>query len=679
MGKGKRQAASKRAFFRGKATVFGRVTTGRSKKPVAGAEVTVKIDVIDMSKGWPPCAKQEVKAVADDKGRYEATIAALKDFDEKAFGAYFSVSAEAARFVPERVMPARAKSQLPTAGKRVKADVALKPAFAVAGRVVDEKGRPIKGVKVIVYQTSSYGCCNPSLVGGDWPKTNAKGEFLADGMPRGLPTEQRQVAGFFHDDYQRRFIQRIGDLPRDPGGVAHLGDVALAKGLRLSGTVRDARGRPVPKANVLVTAAEPYQGDPGCARPPAKWGLRTDANGRYAANGLPPMYYNVIVTHRSHGPGTRMDVKLMTRSRSGVDVVLDKAAGVLAGTVTAADGSPAANVKLSVWQYLGGIDRRATTDKRGRYRMHGSAPHVAAVFEGFSDMDMLAWFDPPNEQADIRLPAEVTVTGRLVDARTGRPIAAKKDLLLGKSPYWGRGFRAESAARSGEFEVSGVWPGRYYLCVRADSGALISREVAVKAPRCDLGDVPIHAGVTLTGKVLTSTGRPIRNAEVFIDGPLFYDGMATRTDSGGRYSLKGLSDGTYQLRVRAAGWATFYQQELELPAKGGRFVKDVRLSKGVSLCGSVLDGGKPVERQIVVLARRRVRGRPQKRPWVADTNTDEAGRFVFPNVMPGKYVIRCGLSERNITVERGKANVCRFRWPGRFKPEPHKSKGGCAV
>jgi len=619
-----------------------------------------------------------VKATTDDKGRYEVTIAGLKDFDEDAFAAFFVVSAEATRFVPEQLMPARRKSQLPFAGKRLRVDVELKPAFALAGSVVDEKGKPIEGVEVIVYQSSSYGCFNPSLVGG-WPKTDTNGQFLADGMPMGLPSEQRQVAGFFHPDFQRRFIQRIGDLPRDRNRVAHVGEVTLRKGLRLSGTVRDARGKPVPDASVLVMAVQPYEGDPGCARPPAKWGLRTDANGRYAASGLPPMYYHVIVTHASLPPGTRMDVKLMTRSRSGVDVVLDKKAGVLAGTVTNADGTPAANLKLEAQQYPPWVEKSVTTNKRGQYRLAGFAPDIAVDFEGFSEMDDLAWFDPPNEQADIRLPAELTVTGRLVDARTGQPVPGKKEIVLSTNPSWGRGFRAESASRSGELEIPGVWPGSYYVCASAPGYVTTCREVRVKATHCDLGDVPVHRGVTLEGKVLTSTGRPIRNAEVFIDNLQFYDGKAVRTDAAGRYVFKGLSDGSYRFRVRADGWATFYQQNLATPVEGGRVVKDVRLTRGVSIRGSVGDNGVPVTRQIVILSSRRKRGLRQKRPWIADTNTDENGEFIFPNVRPGEYAIRCGLDVRNITVKRGKAMTCNFRWPGRFKLAASKTKGGHAL
>ena len=680
MGRSTRKSKVKAEFFRGKAALYGRITTQRGGKPIAGAQVKANVVVFDKAKGYPPAAEVHGEGVTDARGRYEVRLPGLKKIDKDKYDAFLRVTADAPTFVPDSDMEGQRFSQPPVTGKRIKIDGQLARAFALDGRVVDEKGTPLKGVEVLVYQTSSHGCFNPSLVGGEFPKTNAKGEFLADGMPRGLPTEQRQTAGFFHADHQRRFIQRIGDLPRDRKGVAHLGDVVLRKGLSISGTVRDTKGKPVAKAKVLVMADRPYQGDPGCARPPAKWDLKTDAKGRYAAHGLPPMIYNVFVTHTSRPPGTKMNVNLMTRSRSNVDITLDEAACVLAGTVYNADGTPAAGYKLTADQYVARALKSVKTDAQGRYRLDGYAPHLAVSLEGFSDMDDLAWFDPPNLAADIRLPSEVTVTGRLIDATTGKPIAANKRLLVTRQPSWGRGFRAQSANRTGKFEIPGVWPGQYYLGATSEGYASIYRPVTISRGRCDVGDFPLHRGVTLTGQVLTPSGKPIRNAEVFIDNLLYYDGQAVRTNAQGRYTFKDLSDGVFQFRVRADGWAPFYLQELTLPETGGRFEKNVRMGKGVSLTGRVTDGKTPVDRQIVILSARKPRGRAfQKRPWIADVNTDADGCFIFPNVRPGQYVIRCGLTERAITIKSGGPATCNFAWPGSYKQPPPKSKGGHAM
>ena len=678
MSKGKRRAKPKQTCFRGKATITGRITSTRRNKPVAGAEVILTIDVYSRAKNGGQLAHEEAGATTDEKGRYTITMPGLKDYDLDMQSVHPWISVKAHGFAPKRDFAFSRKSELPFTGKRVKADLQLKPAYDLAGRVIDEKGRPIEGLEVIVYQCSSHGCFNPSLTNG-WPITDAEGRFLAEGMPTVIPSDDRQVAGFFHQDFERRFIERIGDLPRERNGVADVGDVVLRKGLRLSGVVRDAKGKSVSDANVFVMAARPYEGDPGCARPPAKWGLKTGADGRYVANGLPPMFYHVIVTHPSKPPGARMDVKLMTRSRSDVEVVLDKAMGVLEGTVTNADGSPAVNLKLRAEQYYTSTRKAATTNKRGEYRLAGFAPDLSVTFEGFTDMDDLAWFDPPNEKADIRLPVELTVTGRLVDARSGRPISGKKSLLLSTYPSFGQGFSAESATRSGRFEIPGVWAGSYYLIVRARGYATTCRPVRVKKEHVDLGDVPVNRGVKLKGAVTTSTGRPIRNAEVFVDSPQYYGGTGVRTNAKGRYAFGTLEDGGYQFRVRAEGWAPVYEQEMVLPVEGGTVVKDVRMVKGQPLRGRVLSGGVPVERQVVILSARKPRGRRQKRPWIADVNTDESGEFVFPNVAPGAYAIRCGLVERNITVTRGKTAVCNFRWPGPFKLEPDKKKGGHAV
>jgi len=681
MGQRARQgkSKSKTAFFHGKATIHGRITSKRGGKPIMGAQVKAEVTIFDKARGWPPVAKEQATATTDAAGRYKIVLPGLTKIDKTAYDAFLSVSGDAATFVPESRMEGKWFSQPPVAGKRLKMDGKLAPAFAVDGRVVDENGRPLKDVEVIVYQTSSHGCFNPSLVGGEWPNTDANGEFLADGMPKGLPTEQRQTAGFFHPDYQRRFIQRLGDLPRDRKGVAHLGDIVLRRGRSLSGTVWDAKGKPVARANVLIMAERPYEGDPGCARPPAKWNLRTDSEGRYAAHGLPPMIYNVFVTHKSQPPGARMDVNIMTRSRSDVDIVLDKDAGVLAGTVLSADGTPTVSYELKADQYVSRTQKSTKTDKQGRYRLDGFAPHTGVSIEGFSHMDDLAWFDPPNLAADIRLPEKLTVTGRLIDARTGKPIAANKRFVVTANPAWGRGFRAQSADPSGKFEIPDVWAGDYYLGATCEGYASIYRPVKISRAKCDVGDFLLHRGVTLTGTVLTTSGKPITNAEVYIDNLLYYDGKAVRANAQGRYTFKGLSDGIYQFRVRADCWAPFYLQQLELPEEGGRFERNVCMAKGVAITGHVMDGSTPIDRQIVILSSRKTGGRLQKRPWIADVNTDANGCFTFPNIRPGKYAIRCGLTERNITVKPGQSTTCNFIWPGKFKMPPHKSKGGHVI
>ncbi|MBI3987152.1 MAG: carboxypeptidase regulatory-like domain-containing protein [Lentisphaerae bacterium] len=387
----------------------------------------------------------------------------------------------------------------------------------------------------------------------------------------------------------------------------------------------------------------------------------------------------MIATHEELPPGATGLVNLMEGSQAGVDVVLGEEAGVLSGTVTRADGTPAVGVELRAFQHLTRVQLTAKTDEHGRYYFSGFAPGLDVAFAGFSDLDSLAGFVPPNKSADIRLPSELVVRGRLTDARTGLPIFWKKRVLLSRDPAWHRGFEGVSAAPSGRFEVKGIWPGKYFLCARAWGYVPTCREVKIEPERCDLGDVPIHRGITLRGAVESADGAPMPNAEVFIHGPQFYDGKTVYSDRNGRYRFKGLAGGSYQFRIRADGWAPFYEKAIELPAKGGGMTKDARLVKGVPLSGHVRHGNKPVTRQIVVLTGCDTGVKEWAQTWIADTNTDETGGFLFPHLAPGEYTVRCGLERRRITVTTGNGLVCDFDWPGRFelpKPEAKSDPGG---
>ncbi|MBI3987153.1 MAG: hypothetical protein HY343_09545 [Lentisphaerae bacterium] len=246
-------------FFEGKAIISGRVTLAPSHRPVSAAVVAANLALVDKKKGWPPCAKAEARSTTDNDGRYTLEIDGLRKLGTDAPQVYFSVEVMAARCVPERKFPAWRQSAFPFAGKRRRLNVELKPAYALAGRVLDEEGHPLPDTKVYIYQSSSHGCFNPSLVGGEWPVTDTDGRFFADGMPLGLPSEQRQVAGFFHPDFERRFVQRLVNLPRDGEGVAHI-EVTLRKGFGISGRVVDMKGSPVSNAKVLVMASIPMKG-----------------------------------------------------------------------------------------------------------------------------------------------------------------------------------------------------------------------------------------------------------------------------------------------------------------------------------------------------------------------------------------------------------------------------------
>lgn len=644
--------------FTARAIVRGRVTSAATGRGLAGIKVRGSVAVIRNEN----CDESNAETTTDDDGRYGMEIPTLEQLPTDPDVQVLYVSwAEAPRHVPWS--PSGKRPKPPAAGGTLTEDIVLQPAYAVRGRVVDEASRPVEGVEVIVYETSSRGCCNPGIV-GDWPETGEDGRFLADGMPLDLPRERRQAAGFFHPDYVRRFIQRMVDLPRDADGVADLGDIVLQRGIALSGRVTDEAGRPVSGEEVLVIGEAPYAGDPGCARTPSKCKLITDDEGRYTVNGLPPLFYDVVVARSDDMTGSAVGVDLMTGSRDDVDIIVG-GTGVLSGRVTKADGSPATDIEFPVWQHSVHVRKTIRTDENGRYRVGGLVPGVHTGIEGLTEMNWLGWFTPPDKNADITLPEEITVTGRLVDRDTGKPMSRPRKVLLSASKDFSFGSPEEFRSKDGRFGLQDAHAGTWYLCATAEGYVDASRQVELTPESADLGDVPMHKGIVLRGKVTTAEGRSVRGAEVFLDGGQSYWGRTVRTNRLGRYAFKKLPDGMYTLRVRADACAPAFLDEIALPIDAKKVTHDVTMGPGVCISGRVADAGRPVERQMVVLRRQDEREGWSRPVWIHDANTDTDGQFVFPHVAPGEYALCCGLEERAVTV--GNADLrCDFAWPGNY-------------
>jgi len=103
----------------------------------------------------------------------------------------------------------------------------------------------------------------------------------------------------------------------------------------------------------------------------------------------------------------------------------------------------------------------------------------------------------------------------------------------------------------GEWAVSDVRPGHNTLVVRMPSGATGAFSVNLSPGQdLSLGELRLKPGTVLQGSVQDPEGRPVSDALV---GPA-WSPAATRTDSGGRFSLQNLPRGSVTLIVEASGF-----------------------------------------------------------------------------------------------------------------------------
>ena len=79
----------------------------------------------------------------------------------------------------------------------------------------------------------------------------------------------------------------------------------------------------------------------------------------------------------------------------------------------------------------------------------------------------------------------------------------------------------------------------------------VALTACARATASDNSIAPASGSVTVTGRVVSSTGTPIPDARVYIPGA----GEATRTDANGNYNLTGVPDGPQEVVVRHRGYA----------------------------------------------------------------------------------------------------------------------------
>lgn len=236
------------------ASITGRVLD-RAGNPVKGAAVfTTRLDE-------PINTMSRNEAVSDDKGVYRLVSLAPGAHTLAVDTAKMDSIATARKFIA-------------TAGQMLQnQDFALARASFVEGNVTaKESGAPLAGLRVEI-----HGADRPeSAIYGNETQTDAKGHYRL----KTAPGQSRiYVAGdLLH--YNRNL-----DVAVAKGATKTL-NIAMSKGVSLSGTTIDIHGKPLGNVFLLIEVTGAVYGPNHNAAPPR--GVTSDAKGRWKADGLAP-------------------------------------------------------------------------------------------------------------------------------------------------------------------------------------------------------------------------------------------------------------------------------------------------------------------------------------------------------------------------------------------------------
>ncbi|HEY4592875.1 MAG TPA: carboxypeptidase regulatory-like domain-containing protein, partial [Thermoanaerobaculia bacterium] len=372
----------------------------------------------------------------------------------------------------------------------------------------------------------------------------------------------------------------------------------LAAGTARRIEVRDAQGKPL--AGVLVALADSF------------WVAGRTAEGGRLELPAPAAGLDLRLAAED---GRRLTYRLRAAKPEeiGPAVIALKPAVPASGKVVE-DGTGRPVPGALVWpdQDLGAVTRAG---KDGSFQLAHVEPEVGihATAPGY-------FTDPGRAGGRVvtfHLLPRLAAGGIVVD-EAGQPVVGarlKASPKEGPRAYrsaaaWGSGGFARSAA-SGRFRLAGLTAGVIYELRAEREGFAPSRvELPARqagAPAPDLR-VVLHPGRTAFGMVIDGRRRPVAGAEVSLRPTLPADLIArarelrnperipASTGASGRFEMKNLPAGTFDLTVRARGFAPITVPALAIPeGKGATDLGTVQLAPGGAVHGMVVDPqGEPI-------------------------------------------------------------------------------------
>ena len=468
------------------AVISGRVVSTSTGTPIRGAEV--RLQSTD--------GRDTRLANTDEQGRFE-----LRDLTPGGW----SLRASKAGFVPQQSgqnHPLEAATVIQIAnGQRVTADVSLMRGAAIGGRVLDESGEPLPGVRVQALRSRTVRGQRQLAPAGSVDESDDTGAFRVYGLPAGeyylgvaLPElEDPLIRGgnvpvYYPGTRSISQAQRITVGPGDeqPGLVVTA--PSRVDGVSVSGTAMMSNGAPAARASVHMFGADDI-----LVGTPSK-GLFADAdrNGRFTVPNVPPGNYVLEVSLVVDGPAS-LEYALLPLTIGSEPVsrltVTTRRATTLTGTVVAEAGSPLPP-RVSVLAESAAGSRVWSNSMR--LNMDSSARRGGVPFSlpGVSGRLLLSVTDLPDgwmlktveingndvtdtvidvnnygSSAEIRIVVSeraAELTGR-VESSTGARAASV--VVFSDDPtlwtYPARFVRAARTDAEGGFRISGLPPGRY--------------------------------------------------------------------------------------------------------------------------------------------------------------------------------------------------------------------------
>jgi len=524
---------------------------------------------------------------------------------------------------------------------------AIIPAFMLA-RAVDGDGAPLEGA-ILRYTNERrgvFGASDPSGPDGLMRVELDEGALMQWG--------EGMIAIVVSVECPDRALHFLRASPV-PEGEADIGDVILAPGGRVSGTVVDGEGRPVAGARVVMTDTE-LGADPEFARmkgPEESTGWITAearADGRFLVDFV-PVGHNRGWAQKdgsAWGFSDELEVRAGLETPEIVIEVEERAEDILAGHVFDDAGVPVEGASVHHANEWGWISDEVfvKTDESGAFRLRPNQPGVQALVVTADGYGLTSEESIEPGTRDIRI--------TLGKERFMNVIALDED----GNTVAGVSMKAKS---SGAAQHLGNWTTKqeedgHYRVALPETPFIVNIYSDEFEDTSTPGFTPDSAPESHTVKLLklalvrgrvTADGEPVMNARVdlctMLEGAQYsfkgfvhsYEAMGSNrvmTNAEGEFELPARKDwDKFMITASKDEYALAAHGPLQVPAEGLDDIEIELLAGGIIEGRVLMPDGKDPNGQLIAASR----GDSN----VKETRTDELGYYRFERLTPGPWRI----------------------------------------
>ena len=416
--------------------------------------------------------------------------------------------------------------------------------------VVDDNGDPLKNVKVVVASPDAYRDRHTAV-------TDEGGTAFFAHL-----RDTAYVASLWDTNWAAR------PTPVEVGsGETKITAEAAAS---VTGRITTRDGMPIANVHMRVDAPQRSGLNPITAI--------TNDDGRYTLAGLAPGRYTLIGRHHG-GYLPTMSAPPSVNATAGMRLAnLDyiyEATGQMTGRVVNAEGAAVAGAEVRLRAERQGLTTPTATMSRsdGTFSFGGLLPGTQYVVWAKTDAQLSAPVGPfqlnegNDEPLEVRVTDAASVSGVVVDSngapRAGLLVSADAPLSFNFVAQPAIGDASATSGEDGTFTIAGLYAGSYNVRAskpESDSYSSSNAQSVLLTPgerRSGLRVVwsDSRGSLAISGMVANTRGEPI--VEAWVSANSSDAGMygSARSDEHGRFTLAGLTPGTYDVRASAGSYS----------------------------------------------------------------------------------------------------------------------------